>query len=59
MTKWIKSSYCSDNACVEVAEDGNYIVVRDGKNRTGSTIRVSKDDWRGFLAGVVDSHRVR
>lgn len=50
--QWIKSSYCSDSACVEVARDGETIAVRDGKDRQGPVIRFSRQEWQGFLAGI-------
>ncbi|WP_305784285.1 DUF397 domain-containing protein [Symbioplanes lichenis] len=51
--KWVKSSYCSDSACVEVALDGDTVAVRDGKNREGAVLRVSKPEWQGFVAKIL------
>lgn len=50
---WIRSSYCWDNACVEVAvaENGD-IVVRDSKSPNQSPLWFSPDEWRTFLDGA-------
>ena len=51
---WIKSSYCTDNACVEVAitENGD-ILVRDGST-SGPLLCFTPEEWRQFVAGVKD-----
>jgi uncharacterized protein DUF397 len=50
---WIRSSYCSDNACVEaaVAENGD-IVVRDSGDPNGPPLWFSPDEWQAFLDGA-------
>lgn len=52
--EWIKSSFSSANGqCVETARMPNDgMAVRDSKNRQGSMLRFSKDEWDAFLAGV-------
>lgn len=51
---WIKSSYCTDNACVEVAvaENGD-ILVRDGLS-SGPPLWFSPAEWQQFIAGAKD-----
>lgn len=51
-TKWIKSTYCGDAACVEVADGPDFVAVRDGKRPDGGMLEVSHSDWRGFLEGI-------
>lgn len=51
---WITSSRCAGNgSCVEVASipDGD-IWVRDGKNPASGLLVFTRQEWRGFLAGV-------
>ena len=47
--KWVRSSYCADNACVEVAPMGSYVIMRDSKNIDQPSIRFRRADWNGFL----------
>ncbi|MEV6958917.1 DUF397 domain-containing protein [Streptomyces sp. NPDC051207] len=48
---WFKSSYSSDEdeACLEVARTPEAIHIRDSKNPTGPTLRVSPATWAAFV----------
>jgi hypothetical protein len=48
---WRKStrSGVNGNECVEVACDGQYVLARDSKNRTGGTLMCLPQDWGAFL----------
>jgi len=51
--RWTKSTYCDTAACVEVAEIGDAVGVRqteDGER----VLLVSREAWRAFVAGVKD-----
>jgi Domain of unknown function (DUF397) len=49
--QWRKSSYSGNTGnCVEVANLGPLIVVRDSKNPDGPKLVVSRAEWRRFLA---------
>ncbi|MEV6346368.1 DUF397 domain-containing protein [Actinoplanes sp. NPDC051851] len=50
--QWRRSSYCADNACVEVAVNGDGIDVRDGKLPDSPILRFSRDSWADFIAAV-------
>ena len=52
--RWRKSTYSSGNGgnCLEVADHGNRVLVRDTKNRAGVVLRFSPDAWRRFAAQV-------
>jgi hypothetical protein len=49
---WRKSSFCSDSACVEVAFDGDFVAVRDGKDRSLDALRFTRTEWEAFVRGV-------
>lgn len=50
---WRKSSYSGgEGNCVEVADHGNRVLVRDTKNRTGAVLRLTPDTWRRFANQV-------
>jgi Domain of unknown function (DUF397) len=52
MKNWRKSSYSSGNGgnCVETADDGQAVAVRDTKNKErGPVLRFSPDAWAAFI----------
>jgi Domain of unknown function (DUF397) len=53
-TRWRKSSYSGGQGgnCVEVADHGNRVLVRDTKNSTSTTLRFTPDAWRRFANQV-------
>jgi hypothetical protein len=54
---WKKSSYSGGNGnCVEVADLGEHIAVRDSKDRNGPKLVFAREVWRTFLANVKTDH---
>jgi len=51
-TKWVKSTFCSDAACVEVAPLAGEVAVRDGKNRQQEALKFERRGWDTFLDGI-------
>ena len=51
---WRKSSYSGANGgeCVEVARTSDVVMVRDTKDRCGSTLSVPVGVWRVFVSSV-------
>jgi len=51
---WIRSSFSFANGnCVEVASlPDREIGIRDSKDREGTVLRFTPDEWRAFLGGV-------
>lgn len=50
---WRTSSYTTEQGqCVEVANDGDAVGVRDTKNRAGGHFTVSAQQFGAFLAAV-------
>jgi hypothetical protein len=51
-TMWLKSSYCSDSACVEIAKLGSLIALRDSKDLGQAPLTFSRAAWTSFLSGI-------
>ncbi|GGS24962.1 hypothetical protein GCM10010252_75070 [Streptomyces aureoverticillatus] len=54
--KWLKSSYseASGNACVEIAESGNLIAVRDSKHPELPPTAVGRQAWTRFTGALAE-----
>lgn len=50
--KWIRSTFCADHACVEVAHSGNQVMLRDSKAPDQVPLRFSADEWETFLDAI-------
>ncbi len=48
---WQRARVCGTGECVEVARDGDAIVVRDSKN-PAQKLRYTRQEWRAFVIGV-------
>jgi Domain of unknown function (DUF397) len=48
---WRKSGKCEADHCLEVAEAGSEILIRDSQ-RPDAVLRVSRSDWDVFAAGM-------
>lgn len=47
---WKKSSYSGGNgSCVEVADLGEHVAVRDSRDRQGPKLVFTREAWRGFM----------
>ena len=52
-SQWTKSSLSFSNGnCVEVASLDGQIGVRNSRDRAGSVLRFTPDEWDAFLGGV-------
>ncbi len=49
---FLKSTYSGYGNCVEVADDGDVVLVRDSKHPDGGTLRISAAAWAVFIADV-------
>jgi hypothetical protein len=49
---WRKSSYSSGN-CVETADAGGVILVRDTTDRDGATLAFSASAWQEFTSRLL------
>jgi hypothetical protein len=54
-TQWRKSTRSSGNGnCVEFADLGDAVAVRDTKDRGGPVLRFSPASWRAFIAQIAE-----
>jgi hypothetical protein len=49
---WRKSTASGDAGCVEVHIGAERICVRDTKNRPGTFLTFTHQEWQAFLTGV-------
>ncbi len=52
--RWVKSSRSqpTDNNCVEVAREGDLMLVRNSNNPDAGTLAYNRGEWQAFIAGV-------
>lgn len=51
--KWRKSTRSQANGdCVEMADLGERIAIRDSKNASGPTLCFTRNEWLKFIAGI-------
>lgn len=52
--QWKKSSYSGNTGnCVEVADLGAAVAVRDSKDPSGAVLVLAHDEWREFVQRLV------
>lgn len=50
---WRKSSASGTGNCVEVAVDGESVLLRDSKDQgSGAVLSFTEAEWQAFLSGV-------
>lgn len=57
--RWRRSGKCDGGACVEVAELGETILIRDSAEPNRTPVTVSRDVWRAFISRVRASAQER
>lgn len=50
--KWRRSTFCADGTCVEVAEDGDRILMRDAKDTGQPFLSFDRAAWAEFVAEI-------
>lgn len=49
---WHGGPRCESGACVEVAVDGDTVLVRSSMHPEATPVALSHDEWNVFIAGV-------
>lgn len=49
---WVRPSRCGNTNCVEVAKDGDEVLIRDSKHPEQAPLRFTRAEWDAFTAGV-------
>ena len=49
---WFKSTKSSAGNCVEVKRDGDRVLMRDSKDRSGPVLAFGLDEFRAFVTGL-------
>lgn len=49
---WRKSSFSEPGQCVEVAREGDLMLVRNSNNPDAGTLAYNRGEWQAFIAGV-------
>jgi hypothetical protein len=50
--QWQKSTYCGTNACVEVSQTEDAVLVRGSRNPQIAPLAFTADEWTAFVLGV-------
>jgi len=54
---WRKGRSCANSACIEVARDGAYFLVRDSAGSDGVRLSFGVSDWTSFVAALQHDDR--
>ena len=49
---WRRSTWCAASNCVEVADVGGAVAVRDSKVADGAVLLYTSDEWSAFVRGI-------
>jgi hypothetical protein len=50
--RWRTARRCSGANCVQIAQDGDRVLLRDSKNPQIAPMVFTRDEWAVFAAGV-------
>ncbi len=51
--QWRKSSYSGNSGnCVEVADLGQAVAIRDSKDPAGAVLVIAREEWQGFIQNL-------
>lgn len=49
---WRRSTFCEAGACVEVAQDGDLVLMRDSKDTSRPFLGFDRATWADFIAEI-------
>jgi hypothetical protein len=50
--EWRRASSCSGGNCIEVAKDGDRVLIRNSRSAGSAGLSFSADEWNAFIEGV-------
>jgi len=50
--KFVKSTFSTAGSCLEVAQVGDWVLLRNSRCRETELIRLTPDEWKAFTMGV-------
>ena len=50
--KWLRSSFCGDSSCVEIALIDGGVAVRDNKLADSPVLEFTRTEWVSFVSGI-------
>ncbi|WP_110944349.1 DUF397 domain-containing protein [Streptomyces niger] len=61
MLNWLKSSYSTADGpdCVEVANAGETVLIRDSKDPSGVPVSVGPEAWGAFIGAITRPNGAR
>lgn len=51
LKKWIRSTFCESDACVEATTEGGYVALRPS-DLPALEVRFTRQEWAAFVKGV-------
>jgi hypothetical protein len=51
--QWRRSTYCGNAACLEYADSGKHVFVRDAKDVDGPVLAFAPKEWNRFVRAAV------
>lgn len=51
-TAWRRATFCASNECVEVAQRGDMIILRDSARPRSSVLSCTAEDWGSFMYNI-------
>lgn len=47
--RWSRSSMCESSACIEIAQSGDFVLMRNSRRPDGVVLRIAKARWAAFV----------
>jgi hypothetical protein len=52
---WRRSNRCDSGSCVEIATDGDRVLLRDSADPGGHVLIFTQDEWQAFVTGLKEA----
>ena len=51
---WHVARRCDNGQCVQIGVLGGYVLIRSSADPAGPVVKLSREEWRMFVAGLKD-----